>query len=166
MCQEVPIMEVAENGSTRPSAQYREHYIEITNGTLLRVGVCESCRPLLISGENVLENAKRILDAHKIFWASENPIGDYDSLDVVDPNTDEKKFLEKRKESEQVEEDALSVQKESCYRELEVREPARIRKETEEENKKRQYEKEIAENIRKNKQEKEDYQDHYQAIQL
>lgn len=79
----------------RALPNYCEHTIEMSDGSLLRVAVCDQCKPLLVSGDKVQETADRILKHHKIFWQGnkKDQFGDgrpdrFDKLTVSDPNSD------------------------------------------------------------------------------
>lgn len=155
LCQEVRIMEAVEGGGVQTLPNYCEHFVELSNGSIMRIGICEDCRPRLISGKNVLQNAKKILDLHKEFWRSENPHGNFDDLDIADPNTDEQKHLQKKLAEEKSQSDALDSQKENHYRELEIKQAERLEVELRAEQ----------ERIESEKEEKA-YMNTFQAIQL
>lgn len=78
---------------------YREHIIELSNETMMRVGVCVTCKGKLVSGSKVKTTANAILANHRIYWGvQKRRPKNFDKLTVSDPNTDEKKFNRARKE--------------------------------------------------------------------
>lgn len=93
---------------------YRDHIIELSNGTLMRVGVCQNCKELLVAGKKVKATADNILKRHKDYWNTDEhaPKG-YKLFSITDPNTDEDKFMVKRKQKFVAEEEALQAQKEN-----------------------------------------------------
>lgn len=126
LCQEVKIMHFDEKNRLVLSPNYREHFLELSNGTLMRVCVDEECKTRLIGGSEVMKNANIILENHKAFWARESPESiDAQDLEVIDPNTDEEKYRRKKALQTKEENDKLEAQKEDHYRTLEVEEPKR-----------------------------------------
>ena len=65
LCEKVRIIGFDENNKPFELPIYREHFIELSNGSLLKVGVDETCKISLVSGEKVRENAEKILEAYK-----------------------------------------------------------------------------------------------------
>lgn len=106
------IMDLTKKGQDRLLINYRDHMVELNNGTLMRIGVCQNCKELLVAGNDVMKVAKKILDNHKNFWDNDEhaPVG-YEKFDIADPNTDEEKFMAKRNIKIDDEEKALQKQK-------------------------------------------------------
>lgn len=76
---------------------YANHIIELSNGTLMQVGVCVDCKLKLVSGNKVQKTADDILKNHKIYWKdSKDKPKDNETLTVVDPNSDSYKFHQKK----------------------------------------------------------------------
>jgi hypothetical protein len=77
--------------------------MELSDGSMLKVAVCTTCKPLLVSGSKVKETADRILRHHKIYWQQHetDDHGDgrpnkFDKLKVSDPGTNILKIRKKR----------------------------------------------------------------------
>jgi len=89
---------VKVNGKFRKSLAYREHFLELSNGTIMRVGVCEDCKIKLVTGDKVDETAEKILDNHKIYWKehSDTAPAKYDEITVTNPNTTPSQFIRSR----------------------------------------------------------------------
>ena len=95
----VEIMDLSEKGKARLLESYASHIVELSDGTLMQVGVCADCKLKLVSGENVKKTADKILDNHKTYWSGQDdkkrPI-DYDKMTVTDPNTSPEKHFKKK----------------------------------------------------------------------
>lgn len=89
------------SGKRRPLPTYREHTIGLTDGTLMKVGVCSECKLSLVSGANVLKTAKKIIANHKIYWRkSKDKPAAFEDVDVDDPNTNYRRFKQARDHKE------------------------------------------------------------------
>lgn len=56
----------------QPTDEYNEHEVELSNGTLMRVGVCGTCKPILLGNdENGRALAEYILERHKMLWEAQ-----------------------------------------------------------------------------------------------
>jgi len=78
---------------------YAEHEIELSNETIMPVGVCADCKLKLISGNEVQKIADKILSNHKTYWSGKNGKErpkDWDKLTVTDPNTSYEKWYKKK----------------------------------------------------------------------
>ena len=73
----------------------------------MRVGVCRACKALLVT-KNAKSTADKILDNHREYF-SETGI-DATSWTVVDPNTNEEKFVSKKISAQKKEDDARNEQ--------------------------------------------------------
>lgn len=124
-------MDLTKRGQSRLLSNYRDHIVELSNGTLMRVGVCQNCKELLVSGKIVKKTADNILKRHKDYWATDEhaPRG-FEDFEIIDPNTDEEKFAKKRKGVFVAQEKALTEQKANFEAMHEIEE-ARIKKELE-----------------------------------
>jgi hypothetical protein len=106
-------MDLTRKGQERFLVNYRDHVLEISNGTLMRVGVCQNCKELLVAGKKVKKTAEDILENCKAFWRGSDeyaPHG-FEMFEVIDPNTDEDKFALKRKNKNLEEGEKLQAQK-------------------------------------------------------
>lgn len=90
---------------------YREHFIELSNKTIMKVGVCADCRVSLVAGD-AKGKADLILANHKEYWANRTKKTKkttgrttkmiprfFEDLTVENPNTTPRDFrraLEKR----------------------------------------------------------------------
>lgn len=95
---------------------YKEHYISLSNGTLMKIGVCDMCRVELVSGDS-MKMAKKILKNHKEYWRNRTKkvkftngriLRDiprfFEKLEVGHPNTNPRDFvrlLEKKRREKQ-----------------------------------------------------------------
>jgi len=97
--------------SLRKLDNFRENMIELSNGTLMRVAVCDSCKEELVAG-NSMAKAQEILDNHVIYWEKQDkqevPLN-YASLEVVNSNTDLGTFIKKIEEEKALEEKSKSL---------------------------------------------------------
>lgn len=130
------VMDLAKKGEGRFLTNYRDHWIELSNGTIMRVGVCVNCKAKLVSGSNVRKTAEKILQKHKAYWTTD-PYApkDFQSMEIVSPNTSEKGFMEKRMREEETEKTQLDEQKENFKKNHSV-EMKKIEKEEKEREKK------------------------------
>ena len=92
----VQVMDLTKKGAKRFLPNYKEHYVELSDHTLMRIGICEDCRANLTSGPDVLKTAAKILKNHKTYWKFVGLGKKYQDLKVEDPNTDEGKFRRNR----------------------------------------------------------------------
>ncbi len=92
------VMDLNRRGQDRFLLNYRDHIVELSNNTLMRVGVCVNCKKLLEDEKTAQETSDNILRKHKEYWNSDEyaPIG-FEDFTIIDPNTNEEKFAEKRK---------------------------------------------------------------------
>lgn len=106
------IMDLELRGQKRLLTNYRDHIVELSNGTLMRVGVCVNCKALLVAGLKVKETADNILKNHKAYWEGDQyaPKG-YKSLIIIDPNSTEAKFMQKRADRTLDEKERLDMQR-------------------------------------------------------
>jgi len=106
------IMDLELRGQKRLLTNYRDHIVELSNGTLMRVGVCVNCKALLVAGLKVKETADNILKNHKAYWDGDRyaPKG-YKSLIIIDPNSTENKYMQKRADGILDEKERLDLQK-------------------------------------------------------
>ena len=95
------IMDLELRGRKRLLDNYRDHIVELSNGTLMRVGVCVNCKALLVAGLKVKDTADNILKNHKDYWEKDSHAPDgFKSLIITDSNTSEDKFMKKKAENE------------------------------------------------------------------
>jgi len=106
------IMDLELRGRKRLLDNYRDHIVEISNGTLMRVGVCVNCKILLVAGTKVKETADNILKNHKEYWEVDKyaPKG-FKDLFIADPNSTEDKFMKKRADKMLEQKEKLDFQK-------------------------------------------------------
>lgn len=97
------IMDITRPRGKKALPNYTEHTMELSDGSMLKVAVCTTCKPLLVSGSKVQETADRILRHHKIYWQQHeiDEHGDgrpsrFDKLTVSDPGTNILKIRNKR----------------------------------------------------------------------
>lgn len=97
------IMDITRPRGKKALPNYAEHTMELSDGSMLKVAVCTTCKPLLVSGSKVEETANRILKHHKIYWEQHetDDHGDgrpnrFDKLTVADPGTNALKIRTKR----------------------------------------------------------------------
>jgi len=109
------IMDLELRGRKRLLDNYRDHIVELSNGTLMRVGVCVNCKILLVAGAKVKETADNILKNHKDYWENDQyaPKGFKDFI-IVDPNSTEDKFMKKRADRILEQNEKLDLQKKAC----------------------------------------------------
>ena len=74
---------------------YREHIVELSNNTLMRVAICEKCKVKLVSGKDVQATADLILENHKFYWDLKKQKW-HKELKIEDPNTSKEKYLSKK----------------------------------------------------------------------
>jgi hypothetical protein len=139
-------MDFNKRGHDRIMTNYRDHIVGLSNGTIMRVGVCENCKELLVSGEDVLKTAKNILKKQKKYWDSDDhaPIG-YESFEITDPNTNEEKHAEEKQHEHFKQTDQLERQKknyeeqhEKTMERMELKEKRRQEKQAEKEEKEKE----------------------------
>lgn len=104
----VEIMDLSKRKRARILPNYREHTIQVSSGSLLRVGVCDECKAKLVSGDVVKKTADKILANHKIYWnfnIKDRPEHSkkYKALTVSDPNSDITKVAIQRKQRKEEE---------------------------------------------------------------
>jgi hypothetical protein len=105
-------MDFTKKGRERLLSNFAEHFLELSNGTIMRVSVCSNCKLLLVAGTQVQKTADNILSKHKDYWQTdENAPQGFADFTVVDPNASEDKILAKRGEDERVENEKLDLQK-------------------------------------------------------
>jgi len=91
------VMDLNRRGQDRFLSNYRDHIVELSNNTLMRVGVCQNCKALLEDEKTAQEVADNILKKHKDYWNNDEyaPIG-FEDFTIIDQNTNEDKFAKKR----------------------------------------------------------------------
>ena len=82
------------NGKYKKKDTYRDHILKLSNGTLMRIGVCDKDHAKLTSGNKVQATAKTVIDNHKIFWDNSPKWApkNHQTITVTDPNTNLSKF--------------------------------------------------------------------------
>jgi hypothetical protein len=102
----VKVIEVKKDGkkaSAKFMTNFKEQIIELSNKTIMRVGVCDKCKEKMVSGKDPLEVAQKIIDNHIEYWKNhkrEAPRG-YEDLKATHPNTDLRQFLRRREKAMQ-----------------------------------------------------------------
>ena len=78
---------------------YTTHIVELSDGTIMKVGVCTACKLKLTSGKNVQKTADAILNNHKTYWSDKKARPrNFKDLMITDPNTSfEKNKIKKMK---------------------------------------------------------------------
>lgn len=77
---------------------HHRHYIQLSNGTIMPVGVCTECKEKLVQS-GATETAEKILESHKIHWSNPDntaPRG-FEDFSVISPNRDVEDFKRERK---------------------------------------------------------------------
>ena len=99
---DVQIMDMTKRGQERFLPNYREHTIELSNLSLMRVAVCLDCKDTLTHETAQSKKiADTILDRHKVWWTNNLPKKDprmpdfHMDLSVEDANSSEEKFFPK-----------------------------------------------------------------------
>lgn len=130
LCENIRIIGYDEDNRPYELPNYREHFMELSNGSLLKVGLDENCHIGLISGNKVKQNAEKMLESYKA-WLRAIPgqPSDFEELEVVKPNTNELDFQMDRIRKQNEEAAKLDEQKESHYRGIEANEPKRLEEE-------------------------------------
>lgn len=122
-------MDLSLRGPKRLLTNYRDHWVELSNGTIMRVGVCVNCKESLVSGEKVREVADGILKKHKEYWADDPRSPEsLQNVSIVDANGNEKSFLEKKRREQVTETEKLQKQKDD-FQDNHEREAARMERE-------------------------------------
>lgn len=130
----VEVMDITRARGKKKLDNYREHTMEMSDGSLLSVAVCEECKTLLVTGDKVQETAERILKHHKIYWQenSKDDHGDarpsrFDKITISDPSSNILKVRSKkvseleRIDSEKVEQEERNMKERSDYLEEETK---------------------------------------------
>lgn len=99
------IFDASKPKGSRFTEEYREHTLGLSNETLMRVGVCASCKEILDSDNTkAQELANQILERHKIWWRNNLPETKqpyfFKNIAVTNVTTDEDAFREKLSEKE------------------------------------------------------------------
>jgi hypothetical protein len=101
------IFDPSQKGHVRFLPEYNEHVIELSNESLMRVGVCSKCKDTLVRGNQDAEDmASNILERHKLWWGNHLPAEDprkpkfHHALAVVDTNSNPAKLRKRIKENE------------------------------------------------------------------
>ena len=98
-CCGIEIMDLSVKGKAKLLPNFCENELELSNGTIMPVGVCSSCKAKLVSGKATQKTADAILANHKTYWfgkkEKERP-QNFENLTVVDPNTDFIKWKQKK----------------------------------------------------------------------
>lgn len=76
---------------------FREHTIELSNNTIMRVAVCKECKEILMT-EAGKEKVDIILAKNKLHWSKGRKInkGNFDKLTVINTNITKRKFLKRK----------------------------------------------------------------------
>lgn len=96
---DTPILDLSKKGKARFLPNYREHEMELSNESLIRVVVCDECKDVLVSDTpEAMAMATGIIERHKVWW-SENLSEDdermpkfHERLAVIDSNSNLLKF--------------------------------------------------------------------------
>lgn len=147
LCEKVRIIGFDENNKPFELPIYREHFIELSNGSLLKVGVDETCKISLVSGKKVRENAEKILEGYKEHLREiAGYRSDFESWNVTHPNTSKEDFHMARVRKDLEEKKNLDAQK------LLVEEMSELAESSEEKRQQAriEYEKELKEEKEKN----------------
>lgn len=104
-CGEV-VIDLTKDGrkaSAKFKENYKEHIIELSNKTIMRVGVCDKCKIELVSGKNPLKIAKKIIKNHIDYWTGHRKEAprSFEEIKVVHPNTNLRQFLRKKEKVNQ-----------------------------------------------------------------
>ena len=98
-CCGIEIMDLSVKGRARLLPNFCENELELSDGTIMPVGVCTGCKAKLVSGSEVQKTADVILANHKIYWSGkekkERP-QDFENFTVIDPNSDFNKWKQKK----------------------------------------------------------------------
>ena len=88
-------MQGKRKASLRKLPNYKEHIIELSNGTIMRIAICDKCKVELVAGKSQ-KTAEKILDNHIAYWSTaKSKPTDYKNLSVVNSNTDLGTFIKK-----------------------------------------------------------------------
>ena len=93
------IIDLTKQGKDRFLPNFTQHTIELSNGTLMAVGVCSDCKVKLVGGKNVQATADTIVGNHKIYWAVQDEgmrPKDFVTITATDPNTSYEKWYNKK----------------------------------------------------------------------
>lgn len=139
------IIDITRPRGKKALPNYAEHTMELSDGSMLKVAICTTCKPLLISGSKVKETADRILRHHKIYWQQHeiDEHGDgrpsrFDKLTVADPGTNMLKIRRKRLldldhgRDEKIAQEKRNMEERREYQKKENARLEEIRKKTEE----------------------------------
>lgn len=76
---------------------FREHLIQLSDWSLMRVGVCDICKEKLTNGKDRQKIADAVLNNHKTYWKNtvNKPKGK-DALTVLNPDTTDEDFKRER----------------------------------------------------------------------
>lgn len=107
------IIDLTKRKRARMLPNYREHEIQLSDGSLMRVGVCDTCKAKLVAGPDVQKTADKIVANHKIYWDANiqdrpDHSKKYKNLTCIDPNSDINKVKIQRKKRK--DEEALARQ--------------------------------------------------------
>jgi len=87
-----------ENGKVKAKylSNYKEHIIELSNHSIMRVAVCDKCKVELVAGKSK-EIAVKIVDNHIDFWGKNKKTApkEFASLTCVNSNTTLQDFTRK-----------------------------------------------------------------------
>ena len=81
---------------------YKEHIIELSNNTIMRVAVCDKCKVELVAGKSK-KTANKIVENHIAYWDNKplNSPMDYQKIICINSNTTEMDFLRKKEKQAQ-----------------------------------------------------------------
>ena len=94
---------------------YRDCTVELSDDTLMRIGVCQNCKALLDDEATAQATADHIMEKHIDFWAKFGGArtDKFRDLKIVDINITEERFEEKRKARTDEQEAKLQEQKDN-----------------------------------------------------
>jgi hypothetical protein len=91
---------------------YYEHYIELSNKTLMRIALCDKCKEYMVSGKNPKEKAQSIVNNHITYWNNNSKKKDkpknFKNLTATNPNLSVRDFIRSR-EKEKQEQDMSNI---------------------------------------------------------
>jgi hypothetical protein len=102
----IDLKKKGKKASAKFTEDYREHIIELSNFTIMRIAVCAECKEYLVSGAEVIKMAQKIVDNHILYWKNHKKGApkNYDKIKVVNPNTTPRDFMRKKEKKRREEE--------------------------------------------------------------
>lgn len=100
-----------KKASAKFAPDFREHYIELSNKTLMRIGLCADCKVYMVSGADIDKKAKDIIKNHIAFWKenSKDAPDNFSKLTVVNPNTNPDLFIRKMDKEAKKKEETVAL---------------------------------------------------------